>query len=235
MQADLTATNAARDEAKAAAITTKGLAEKSATVEQRVAEYEAKLAKLEQDGNAKLKTITSLLPQATATGLAHAFDARSKTFLPAIANGELWFKGSILVLAFLAATGLMERHDTMDDLARLCMLRLPIAGALIWLAMHSSRNAALARRLEEDYAFKTATAAQFQGFQKQMAEIGTVAPDTPLAKLYADTLAIIAEPPGGIYDKHKLTASPSTEIAATASAIGAAVKDALSPAKKEEK
>jgi hypothetical protein len=231
-QSDLAATNAAREEAKAAAIATKALADKAATVEERVTDYEGKLAKLEEDGNAKLATITGLLPGATAAGLAHAFDARRKTFLPVATSGERWFVGSILALVILAATGLWsgEKHDTLPDLARLWLLRAPIAAALIWLALHSSRNAALAKRLEEDYGFKAATAAQFQGFQTQMAEIGTAAPDSPLAKLYTDTLAIIANPPGRIYEKHKLTVSPGAEIAAAA----AAAREAVSPAGKEE-
>ena len=56
-----------------------------------------------------------------------------------------------------------------------------------------AREPALAKRLEEDYAYKSATASSFQGFQKQMSEIGTSAEgNTPLAKLCENTLATIS-------------------------------------------
>ena len=72
------------------------------------------------------------------------------------------------------------------------LTRGPVAGALIWLAMHASRESALAKRMEEDYAYKSAAASSFQGFQKQMSEIGASAgANTPLAKLCEDTLSTI--------------------------------------------
>jgi hypothetical protein len=45
----------------------------------------------------------------------------------------------------------------MDELARLLWpshVHLPIAAALIWLALHASHESALAKRLERDYGFK---------------------------------------------------------------------------------
>ncbi len=107
-----------------------------------------------------------------------------------------------------------------DDLARLWVARLPIAGALIWLALHSSRESALAKRLEEDYGYKATIAASFQGFHKQMGDIGNTAPEgSPLAKLCSDTLYTIASPPGRIYDKHRLTITPTGELADTAAKL----------------
>src|SRR5258705_10676249 len=102
---------------------------------------------------------------------------------------------------------------TWDVLFRLWVARLPVAGALVWLAMYASREAALAKRLEEDYGFKSAIASCFEGFRKQMSEIGpTVAADSPLGKLCDNTLSTIANPPGRIYDKHQLTVSPTDEL-----------------------
>ncbi len=115
-----------------------------------------------------------------------------------------------------------------DDLARLWVARLPIAGALIWLALHASRESALAKRLEEDYGYKAAIAASFQGFHKQMADIGKTASEgSPLAKLCGDTLATIASPPGRIYDKHRLTVTPTGELAETAAKIAFSDKSKL--------
>jgi hypothetical protein len=53
-----------------------------------------------------------------------------------------------------------------------------------------------------------------------MSEIGKdVAPNSPLAQLCENTLTTVATPPGRIYDKHKLTVSPSGELTAAAKAV----------------
>lgn len=156
---------------------------------------------------------------------AHAFDQRRQSFLKPSTRWQWLFVGSVSALALLALTGLIGAvRDgmplTYDELLRLWLARLPIAGALIWLALHSSQESALAKRLEEDYGYKAAIAASFQGFQKMMAETAAeVQSNTPLAKLCEDTLATLASSPGRIYEKHKLTVSPSGEIASAAKTI----------------
>lgn len=229
---ELTAAVASRDAAKAAAEIAKGLAERADSVETRVAEYEAKLADFEARANQQLATITGLLPGATSAGLAHAFDQRRQSFLKPGTRWQWLFVGSVGALVLLAATGLWQVVKgttplSYDDLLRLWLARLPIAGALIWLALHASRESALAKRLEEDYGYKAAIAASFQGFQEQMGKIGGTASDnTPLGKLCDDTLATLASPPGRIYDKHKLTVSPAGELASAARTVTDVVGDA---------
>jgi hypothetical protein len=118
---------------------------------------------------------------------------------------------------------------TLDELGRLWLARLPIVGALIWLAIHASREAAQAKRIEEDYyGFKAATAACFEGFRMQMSEVGKDIPaDSPLARLCADALRTIASPPGRIYDKHKLTATPAGEFLEATKAVMETVEEII--------
>jgi hypothetical protein len=222
---ELAATTAAHELAKTAAATAKNLADMSASTEERIAEYETRLAALDVQSNTQLETITGLLPGATSAGLAHAFDDRRQTFLKPATRWQWLFVGSVAALVVLALTGLWNvyRENSLlgwDDLARLWLARLPIAGALVWLALHASRESALAKRLEEDYGYKAAIASSFQGFQKQMADIGTSAPQgSPLSKLCDDTLSTIASPPGRIYDKHRLTVTPAGELASAATKV----------------
>ena len=224
-ETELAGATAAHDIAKTAAAATKALAEKSESIKERIAAYEARLAELEGQSKAQLETITGLLPGATAAGLAHAFDDRRLTFLKPATRWQWLFVASVAALVVLALTGLWsvyKEHTLLgwDDLARLWLARLPIAGALIWLALHASRESALAKRLEEDYGYKAAIASSFQGFQKQMADIGTSAPQgSPLWKLCEDTLSTIASPPGRIYDKHRLTVTPAGELASAATKV----------------
>ncbi len=229
-EADATAAASSRETASTAAVATKSLADKAEIIESAVLAYEQRLAQLEAQCKTQLDAITGLLPGATAAGLAHAFDDRRKTFLKPGSRWQWLFVGSVILIVLLALSGLWHVYLsgvslTWDELVRVWLARLPIAGALVWLALHASREAALAKRLEEDYGYKAAIAASFQGFQKQMADISSTAPEgSPLSKLCGDTLATIAMPPGRIYEKHKLTTTPTGELAAIATEVAGLAK-----------
>lgn len=114
---------------------------------------------------------------------------------------------------------------TFDELGRLWLVRLPFMGPLIWLAIHASREAAQAKRIEEDYGFKAATSACFEGFRVQMSQVGKdTTPDSPLARLCTDALRTIASPPGRIYDKQNLTVTPTGEFVETVKSVVDVVK-----------
>lgn len=217
-QVELKECTNAKVEAEAAAALLKGLSDKAQSVEKRIADYEARLAELEKQSKEQLKTIIGLLPGATSAGLAAAFDERRQSFLSPTKKWQWLFVGSVMLLVVLAGTGLLHLYEDgrvlgYDELLRLWLGRAPVAAALVWLAIHASRESALAKRLEEDYGYKAAVAASFQGFQKQMAEIEERAgSDSPLTRLCADTLATIGTPPGRIYERHRLTVTPTDEI-----------------------
>ncbi|XHS78538.1 hypothetical protein ACFJGW_00780 [Burkholderiaceae bacterium UC74_6] len=227
-EAEATAESSAA--AKNASEVTAGLARKAKSLETRIGEFEETLVDLHRQSATQLEEIVKLLPGATAAGLAHSFNERRKTFTQPSLGWQRVFVGSVVSLAVLALWGLLQAvfsHDalTYDGLIRLWLMRLPIAGALIWLAMHASRESALAKRLEEDYGYKAAVAASFQGFQQQMAELGEkAAVGSPLMKLCEDTLAAIGSPPGRIYDKHELAVNPSEEVLSLLKSIKDSVK-----------
>jgi hypothetical protein len=205
------------------------LAEKAEDSEKTLAGFEAEIKRLIGEADTQLKTIVGLLPGAASAGLAHSFDERRKTFLDPSQKWQYLFIGSIGTLVLLAGWGLwnvtgIDHVITYDELFRIWLSKLPIVGALIWLAVHASHESALAKRLEEDYGYKAAIAACFQGFQERMQEVSkTTSPDTALAQLCANTLAIIASPPGRIYDKHSLTATPSSGAIEVAKAAKGAI------------
>lgn len=227
---DAEAIGTARKTAEQSAELTNGLAEKSVQVEERIKDYEARLADLEKQCVERLKTVDGLLPGATSAGLAHAFDERRQTFLEPQRKWEMLFIGSVAALAILAGASLWQilfgdATPTYNDVVLLWLSRLPLAGALVWLALHASHEAALAKRLEEDYGYKSAIASSFLGFHRQMSEIGSAtASNESLAKLCDDTLKTIASPPGRIYDKHKLTVSPADEVGGAVKAVTDGVK-----------
>lgn len=233
-QGDKEAAATARTEATAAAEVTKNLAARAETIEQRVAAYEERLKELETQCANQLKAIDDLLPGATSAGLATAFDDRRKTFLNPGKHWQWIFVGSLVALAVLATTALFHSYfsdttPTLESVLVLWLTRLPVAATLAWLALHASRETALAKRLEEDYGFKAATAASFQGFHKQMTEMGAASADNaPLSKLCEGVLTTIANPPGRIYEKHELSVSPATEIAGVTKSATDVIKAAKS-------
>jgi len=89
--------------------------------------------------------------------------------------------------------------------------RLPFLIPLVWLAIHSARQSSFATRMEEEYAFKATISTSFEGYRRQMAELSRdLAPNSPLARLCADTLTTISTPPGLVYDKHRMDPTPGT-------------------------
>ncbi len=218
-ETDVANINGLHEAAKTATSTTKKLADRAEAIDKRLTEYEISLTELRRQSVEQLNTITGLLPGATSAGLAHAFDDRRKKFLDPAQRWQWLFVGSVICLVFLAVCGLNNVYKDnvilpWDDIARLWIARLPIAGALVWLALHASREAALAKRLEEDYGYKAAIAASFLGFQQQMTQIGKESPEgSPLSQLCQDTLATIGSPPGRIYDKYRLTVPPAGGLA----------------------
>jgi hypothetical protein len=234
VETDISTIAAARKTAEESAALTKGLADKSAATESRIADYEKLLDELGKQCATQLKEIENLLPGATGAGLASSFNERRQAFLKPHNRWQWLFVGSVLAIVTLAISGLWHVYNagtppTYDELFRLWLSRLPVAGALVWLAVHASHESALAKRLEEDYGYKAAVASCLLGFQKQVSEVGKDAVTNPsLAKLIDNTLTTIASPPGRIYDKHKLTASPSGELtAASKSAIAVALANKL--------
>lgn len=229
-ESDLAATNAARKGAEDALATAKRLADRADAVDKRIAEYEGQLKTLKERCEAQLTLITNLLPSATAAGLAHAFDDRRKTFLQPVGRWQLLFVMSVLSIVGLTVMAFWHSFSngaapSYDELFRMWLARLPVMIALVWLALHSSREAALAKRLEEDYGYKAAVAACFEGFKNQVSAVGgSVSPESALARLLKNTLQTIAEPPGRIYDKHALAVTPADEatqvVKATAGAVG---------------
>jgi hypothetical protein len=150
--------------------------------------------------------------------LAHSFSQRQENFKRPSLVWQGIFIASLVALCVLALTGLSIASSSggWRELALHWFSRLPIVASLIWLALHASREAAFSRRLEEEYAFKVATASAFVGFEKQMAAVGdSAAPGTPLHRLCEDTLRTLAEPPGRIYDQHDLTVTPASTVADT--------------------
>lgn len=199
--------------------TTKRLSQLAESTETRVSQYEAKLLEMQENAKLLQGRIDELLLGATNAGLASAFDKRGKMFKTPETFWQWVFIGSLAGLLGLAiwhaiAFGNLAQPPDWQQLARMMLFKLPFLIPLIWLAIHAARQASFAKRMEEEYAFKATTSMSFEGYRRQMAEVGKdLDANSPLAQLCNNTLRTIAAPPGKVYDKQRMDPTPGTAAA----------------------
>jgi len=164
-----------RVQCEADALITKKLAEIATATENNIASYEARLAELEKTAAERLKTIENLLPGATSAGLASAFDKRRGNFKGPQSRWQAVFITSLvglfvigcwefILLSLGDAAAQSANELSWERLAVSLLRRMPLAIPLIWLAIHAAHKAALAQRVEEDYAFKETVSRAFEGY-----------------------------------------------------------------------
>ena len=206
-----------RDQCDKHIVATKRLADTADGLDAGIRKSQAQLDLLEREAVERLKTIDSLLLGATNAGLASAFEKRGSGFKRPEMIWQVVFIGSLAALFGLAiweTSSSLAKIPEYSELARMLLQRLPFAIPIIWLAIHSARQAALAKRMEEEYAFKATISTSFEGYRRQMAEISKDLSETsPLARLCNDTLRTIGAPPGQIYSKHRMDPTPGTAAA----------------------
>ncbi|MBA4028075.1 MAG: hypothetical protein C0475_02850 [Planctomyces sp.] len=196
-----------------------GSASEAMQYQKKIEQEEKKYIVLNEKVESTLKQVQALLSSATDAGLASAFDRRSKKFKTPERIWQVAFVLSLFGLVALAAWQAYS-YQNLDQLpdwqqvARMLAIKVPFAAPLVWLAIHAARQASLAKRLEEDYAFKATISMSFDGYRRQMAEVGKgLAADSPLATLCTNTLREIAIPPGRIYNGQRMDPNITTSIA----------------------
>lgn len=188
------------------------LESKSEHLQETIEENIEKLNSL-SDANDILKNkIESLLPGATSIGLAKSFMERKEEYkIPRIG----WTIGALLPIALIIPIGLfgskgflqivhLESFNWQLVLEGI-LLRLPVVGPLVWLAIYSGRHHYLSSRLEEDYAYKEAISRSFEGYKREMKEVDSCSKSSEgLSTLCVNVLNTLSQSPGRLYDKkHK--------------------------------
>lgn len=130
-----------------------------------------------------LVTITKILDDAqkaltsaTSAGLAKDFEAQKKALKDSQANWVI-----VLIISLMIAAGIAYfRFDSILALLSSkepvsnshifinCLLSVTAIAAPVWIAWLATKQVGYNFRLSEDYAFKAATAASFEGFRKEI-------------------------------------------------------------------
>lgn len=189
-------------------------------LQDKLIEQQSKLEELQQASEQLKQQIEGLLPGAASAGLAHAFSARAdllegeKKFWLKSFNGGL---ASILLVAVFVYV-LLPGIDFKDPKALLAgvLLRLPFLGPFIWFAWYSAVQYGNRLRVQEDYAFKKATAEAFIGYRDHMEHLASVAGskegNTALTALATKTVEVLSNEPLRIYKDTHDEAAPITKI-----------------------
>jgi uncharacterized phage infection (PIP) family protein YhgE len=192
---------------------TKSLADKAATLDSSISSAHGSMTEIIEETEALKQQVESLLPGATSTGLAVAFMKRMEGYQ---FSRRLWTALTIISIVALACCGwnsklsqlAMNPDSTWDVLFRGLVWRLPFVLPMVWLAIYAGRHQMLNTRLEEDYAYKEALSRSFEGYKRQMQDLGEDVADSPLSALCTNTLNAMSQSPGRLYDKKHVDFTP---------------------------
>lgn len=163
-----------------------------AELEEREVQLNELVAGFDKRFHGLLEQIEGLLPGATSAGLAAAYNNRR---VKAENSARLYswaFFAGIAVLAVSAGATVTQsfnlwplawefiRIESAKEYLDKILFKLPIVIPILWATLTVSKRRSEMQRLAEEYAHKEALAQSYQGFKKQIAELGKA--DDPLVR-----------------------------------------------------
>jgi len=153
---------------------------KTIGLKQEIKANQEKLDKLHESENRKFKTlfnkIESLLPGATSVGLASTFaDQKNSYFWPSL----VWSAIFIATMIATAVFGFFTWQDLnsikeqgLEMVIAGILTRSPFFLAIIWLGYFASKQQSQNKRLQQEYAHKEAVSKSYEGFKRQIQDLG---------------------------------------------------------------
>jgi hypothetical protein len=111
--------------------------------------------------------INGLLPGATATGLAKAYQDQRKSYFAPILAWSIVFALTIIGMIWFAISSYVE-YNTFEDSLSHILSRLPFFIPAIWLAFFASKRQNQNMRLLQEYAYKEALAKSYEGHKREI-------------------------------------------------------------------
>lgn len=133
----------------------------------------AALAKAHNDAESTLAKVRSAYRAATSEGLAHAFETKSNALQRSVHIWLVVLFAALLVAGLLAFYRLPEVLKTLSDTQSIGALLLRFALGVgvvappIWLAWVATKQIGQRFRLAEDYAYKAALSAAYEGYKAE--------------------------------------------------------------------
>lgn len=188
---------------------------KSAELNAKIEDELKKVSALNVESVELRDLIRALLPDAASAGLAESFARRVGKLER---TKWIWmsvFLFSIAGLVTMAFMILYQNPPHSEELWQVVLQRLPFTAPLIWLGWFGAVQYGNTVRVQEDYAFKEATAKAFVGYKDHMEHLANIdIEDTKSAmKLLAGkTIEILSHEPLRIYQHSTEDVSPTKSL-----------------------
>jgi len=116
--------------------------------------------------------INSLIPGATSTGLALAYQERKKAYQNTIIFWNIVFMALVGCMIYGGYITL-EKFDNWETTIKHLLQYSPIYIPAVWLAIYASKRRSESRGFEEEYAHKEALAKSYSSYKLQIEELGS--------------------------------------------------------------
>lgn len=142
--------------------------------QQRLNEHETQvkedIKKWENSYNALFNKIEGLLPGASSTGLAKAYQDQRATYTKPYWIWSIAFVATILGIIIFSITHLKDAQ-TINDVILRVISRLPILIPAFWLAIFASKQQSQYKRLQQEYAYKEALAKSYEADKREIEKL----------------------------------------------------------------
>ena len=139
-------------------------------------ESEIKINKKTWEDNADtlFKKIEGLIPGATATGLAKAYQAQRESY-----NKPYWLWAWVFILTMCGAIWFaianLKDATSVEDAFMKVISRLPFFMPAFWLAIFASKQQSQNKRLQQEYAYKEALTKSYEADKREIEKL----PESP--------------------------------------------------------
>lgn len=140
-----------------------------------------------EETDALIKRIEGLLPGATATGLAKAYQDQRKKYT---APYWIWATAFVLTMSFMIGFSIinLQEVNSIDEAMTTIISRLPFLVPAIWLAVFASKQQSQNKRLEQEYAFKEALAKSYESSRREIEKLNEGGEKETLSKELLSTM-----------------------------------------------
>jgi hypothetical protein len=132
------------------------------------------------------KEIESSLPGAISAGLASAYNQMKDSFDSPIKYANYLFYSCIALLvcvsffqnlSYVKGEWAFNLINEWDVILRGIINKIPLYGAIVWLALYASKRRSEFQRLQQEYAHKEALAKSYHSYKKQLQDLNEGATD----------------------------------------------------------
>lgn len=162
----------------------------------RLIEHENKLLATQKDWEEKYTTlynkIEGLLPGASATGLAKAYQDQRKSFETPYWIWAITFVATMFGIIAFSIWHLKDATGIEDVILRV-ISRLPIFIPAFWLAIFASKQQSQNKRLQQEYAHKESLAISYEADRREIEKLKDDKTKEDLSKKLLDTIIEMAK------------------------------------------